>query len=178
MPGLDALEILQSVNKQGVETDIIIITGFGTAESAVKAKRWGAKDFLKKPFRTKELVNVVGRPIDARHPSPSALGQRLEKYVKDHAFNPSLRITDLCEYFSISPRYVSKILKERVGVSFKRLLSEQRVERAKQLIETTDEPLYAIADQCGFSNYRQLTTTFKKLEDLLPTSYRVLHSKH
>lgn len=177
MPKLDALNILKSVQVEGVETDIIVLTGYATVESAVLAMRRGARDFLKKPFKTEELLTIVRRLLDARYPSTRTLAERLEAYVKDHAYDAGLRIDDLCSHFNISPRYVSKLFREHLGTSFKRSVAEYRVERAKQLIESGNEPLYAVADKCGFRNYRQLTSTFKKIEGMLPRTYREVCEK-
>ena len=177
MPKLDALNILKNVQRDGIETDIIILTGFATVESAVLAMRRGARDFLQKPFKTEELLTIVRRLLDARYPSTRTLAQRLEVYVKDHAYDPGLRIDDLCGHFNISPRYVSKLFREHLGTSFKRSVAEHRVHRAKQLIESGDEPLYSVADKCGFRNYRQLTSTFKKMEGMLPRTYREVCEK-
>lgn len=172
MPGLDALNILKSVQQLGIDTDIIILTGFATVESAVLAMRRGARDFLRKPFRLEELLTIVRRLLDGRFPASNTLAERLVAYVKDHAFDPELCIDHLCDHFKISPRYVSKLFKDHLSTSFKRCLSEHRINRAKQLIKTGDDPLYTIADKCGFRNYRQLTATFKKIEGLLPRTYR------
>jgi len=177
MPKLDALNILKSVQQEGIETDIIILTGYATVESAVLAMRLGARDFLQKPFKTEELLTIVRRLLDARYPSTRTLAQRLEAYVKDHAYDPGLRIDDLCSHFNISPRYVSKLFREHLGTSFKRSVAEHRVHRAKQLIATGNEPLYSVADKCGFRNYRQLTSTFKKVEGMLPRTYREVCEK-
>ena len=50
-------------------------------------------------------------------------------------------------------------------------------EEAEQLIQSGDEPLYSVADKCGFRNYRQLTSTFKKVEGMLPRTYREVCEK-
>lgn len=172
MPGLDALNILKSSQQRGLDTAIIILTGYATVESAVLAMRRGARDFLRKPFRTEELLTIIRRLLDARYPSTHTLAERLEVYVKDHAFDSALCIDHLCDHFKISSRYVSKLFKDQLGTTFKRCLAERRVGRAKQLIESGDDPLYAITDKCGFRNYRQLTATFKKVEGMLPRTYR------
>lgn len=178
MPKLDALNILKSVQMEGVDTDIIVLTGYATVESAVLAMRRGARDFLKKPFKTEELLTIIRRLLDARYPSTRTLAERLEAYVKDHAYDAGLRIDDLCGHFNISPRYVSKLFREHLGTSFKRSVAEHRVDRAKRLIESGNEPLYVVADKCGFRNYRQLTSTFKKIEGMLPRTYREVCEKN
>ncbi|MCH2664306.1 response regulator, partial [bacterium] len=90
MPKLDALNILKSVSREGIQTAIIVVTGYATVESAVLAMRRGAHNFLKKPLKTEELLTIIRRLLDARYPSTRTLAQRLEAYVKDHAYDSGL----------------------------------------------------------------------------------------
>ncbi len=55
MPGLTGLELLERMKSQQVETEVIILTGQGTIESAVNAMKLGACDYLTKPFPLDEL---------------------------------------------------------------------------------------------------------------------------
>ncbi|MGX9367105.1 sigma-54-dependent transcriptional regulator [Desulfoplanes sp. PS50] len=66
MPGIDGLEFLERVKKSKLmfSSDVIIITGHGEIEIAVKALRLGAYDFLKKPLDARELAAVVERSAE------------------------------------------------------------------------------------------------------------------
>ncbi len=55
MPGLTGLELLERMKASQVETEVIILTGQGTIESAVNAMKLGACDYLTKPFPLDEL---------------------------------------------------------------------------------------------------------------------------
>lgn len=55
MPGMSGVELLQRVKADHVETEIIILTGQGTVESAVQAMKMGACDYLTKPFPLSDL---------------------------------------------------------------------------------------------------------------------------
>ncbi len=55
MPGMDGLELLEKVKADYPETMVIIITAYGSIESAVKAMRIGASDYLLKPFKPEQL---------------------------------------------------------------------------------------------------------------------------
>jgi DNA-binding NtrC family response regulator len=59
MPGLDGLEILQRVKAAGVPSEVVIVTGYSTVESAVEAMRQGAADYLSKPFSPGQLKLVL-----------------------------------------------------------------------------------------------------------------------
>lgn len=62
MPGMDGLELLDAVKNQYPETDVVIITAYGSIESAVKAMKSGAGDYLLKPFKP-EHINLVMEKI-------------------------------------------------------------------------------------------------------------------
>ena len=56
MPGIDGIELLEKVKKKHLETEVIIITGFGSIGSAVEAMKKGAFDYITKPFDLDELT--------------------------------------------------------------------------------------------------------------------------
>jgi DNA-binding NtrC family response regulator len=59
MPGLNGIELLERVKKISPDTELIMITGYGTVESAVKAIKLGAYDYLTKPFDMDKMLKVV-----------------------------------------------------------------------------------------------------------------------
>jgi DNA-binding NtrC family response regulator len=59
MPELGGLEILRQVKAAGVSSEVIIITGYSTVESAVEAMKQGATDYLSKPFSPDQLRMVL-----------------------------------------------------------------------------------------------------------------------
>jgi signal transduction histidine kinase len=61
MPGMDGLSLLERVRVDYPDTAIILMTGGATVESAVRALKGGASDYVLKPFRLAEIVHVVER---------------------------------------------------------------------------------------------------------------------
>jgi DNA-binding NtrC family response regulator len=59
MPGLNGIELLEKIKEINPDTEVIMITGYGTVESAVKAIKLGAYDYLTKPFDMDKLLKVV-----------------------------------------------------------------------------------------------------------------------
>ncbi|MFK7987220.1 MAG: sigma-54-dependent transcriptional regulator [Sandaracinaceae bacterium] len=66
MGGLDGLEVLRFVKRESPLTEVIVMTAFGTIESAVEAMRVGAYDYIQKPFGEEELLVKVQRAIEKR----------------------------------------------------------------------------------------------------------------
>ena len=59
MPEIDGLEILKQVKDAGVSSEVVIVTGYSTVESAVEAMKHGAADYLSKPFSPNQLEMVL-----------------------------------------------------------------------------------------------------------------------
>lgn len=70
MPEVDGVELVQRMRAQVPGVPIIVISGHGTIETAVKVVRMGAFDFLEKPFDMEALLKVVGRALG--EPAPAA----------------------------------------------------------------------------------------------------------
>ena len=63
MPGLNGLDLQQSLAKLDLEFPIVFVTGFGDVRSSVSAMRAGAVDFLSKPVAKDELLSAVNRAL-------------------------------------------------------------------------------------------------------------------
>ncbi len=61
MPGIDGMEMLRQLKAAGVASEVVIITGHATVESAVEAMKLGATDYVTKPFSPSQLKTVVQR---------------------------------------------------------------------------------------------------------------------
>jgi DNA-binding NtrC family response regulator len=66
MKGLKGLDLLEEARKVASLTPVIIITAFGTIESAIKAMKMGAYDYVTKPFRTDQIVLTVKKALENR----------------------------------------------------------------------------------------------------------------
>ena len=73
MPDVDGMAVLERVKKTDRDTLVIMITGYGTLDSAVAAINHGAYDFIAKPFQLEEFKIVIRRAIE-RHRSLKQLG--------------------------------------------------------------------------------------------------------
>ncbi len=67
MPKVDGLEVLQHIKERHPDVDVIMMTGLSQVQTAVKAMKLGAFDYLSKPFDPEELQHVVDRALERRH---------------------------------------------------------------------------------------------------------------
>ncbi len=66
MPGMNGMEVLQAVKGINPEIDVVIITAYGTIETAVDAMKAGALDYITKPVEFEELLLLVERVSERR----------------------------------------------------------------------------------------------------------------
>jgi DNA-binding NtrC family response regulator len=84
LPGMDGLEFLQMVKRTNATIPVVVMTAYGTVETAVEAMKAGAADYVLKPFPLEEIKLVIRKELDVhrlREENLSlreALGQRYE----------------------------------------------------------------------------------------------------
>jgi DNA-binding response OmpR family regulator len=66
MPNTNGLELLQLIKDYYPELEVVVVTGFATIDSAVKATKLGASDYIPKPFTPDELMKVTKKALEKR----------------------------------------------------------------------------------------------------------------
>lgn len=89
-----------------------------------------------------------------------------ENYCKD------LNMTIVSNYVSLNYSYFSQAFKEYTGESFVHYLKKLRIDRARELLTTTDYKIYEISEMSGFENTKHFSRVFKEMEGVSPQEYR------
>ena len=66
MDGMDGMQLIETAKSLYPDLEIVMMTGYGTIETAVEAIRKGAYDFLPKPFKRMQLLKIVARAMERR----------------------------------------------------------------------------------------------------------------
>ena len=66
MPHIEGIELLKLLKEQDETVPFIIMTAYGTIESAVEAMRQGAFDYITKPFRKEQILMTINKALDKR----------------------------------------------------------------------------------------------------------------
>lgn len=84
LPGMNGVEFLQAIKRVNAALPVVIMTAYGSVESAVEAMKLGASDYVLKPFSLAEMALVIRKELEARNLREEnrslreALGQRYE----------------------------------------------------------------------------------------------------
>jgi two-component system, NtrC family, response regulator HydG len=98
MGDYDGIEVLRAVKEAQPMTEVIVMTAYGTIESAVEAMRLGAFDYIQKPFSEQELLVKVSKAIESRrlHGQVSLFAQEFkDRYHFDNIIGRSQPIRDV-----------------------------------------------------------------------------------
>jgi len=91
MPGMDGLEVVQVVNQISPETEVILLTAFGSTETAIQALRLRIHDYLLKPAPPSQVVNSVKKGLARRDARLKARGGSSTMEVEDGVAEFSLK---------------------------------------------------------------------------------------
>jgi response regulator RpfG family c-di-GMP phosphodiesterase len=97
MPNMGGLELIERITQQQIPVLTVIMTGFGTVETAIEAMKKGAYDYILKPFKVEEVVHIVQRGLDR---------QRLQ--------HENLRLKDALSIYRISEAIATSLAVEKV----------------------------------------------------------------
>lgn len=73
LPDIDGLEVIERVKGINPDSKVIIITGYPSVSSAVKAVKIGVSDYLRKPFTSDEFISAVSDAVKVKKPSMEKL---------------------------------------------------------------------------------------------------------
>ena len=96
MPGLDGMDILRLTKEQDRFEEVIMITAFGTLESASEALSLGVFDYLTKPFRKSRIITSVNRAMICQQFKREAA--RMQEVIGAEPFEEALKLFER-EYF-------------------------------------------------------------------------------
>ncbi len=146
LPGVDGIEILQKLKTIDKDIIIIMITAYGNVKGAVEAMKYGAFDYISKPFHSEELVLTIKRALETQSLSKEVeiLRKRLDgKADVENLMGESTRIKQVFEQVKIiAPTNMTVIVQGESGAG-KELVAQM----VHQKSHRKEKPFVAI--DCG-----------------------------
>lgn len=127
-------------------------------------------DELRKWFLDKIMAacqNILGK----REEKSNSIIEMSQQYIRNN-FDKDISLDDVSRAVNISPYYFSKIFKEGTGENFIEYLTGIRIEKAKELLSTTEYSMKEICTMCGYSDPNYFSRSFKKNVGVTPTEYK------
>jgi two-component system, response regulator YesN len=137
----------------------------------------------KKPTSNSELESLImglinGTASDENKTSKSdyihSIIAKAKEYIEEN-LSRDISLEDVSDHIYLSPVYFSRFFKEHNGKNFIIYVTEQRMKRAKQLLESRKYKVHEISQKVGYQSSKYFTRVFKKTYGITPTEY--LHTQ-
>lgn len=112
-----------------------------------------------------------------RADSTKAIIERAIQYVQDNYQESELSVEGICSALNVSPTYFSTLFKKELGTTFVAYVTNVRMERAVELLKTTEDKTYVIAAKVGYTEPNYFSYVFKKQYGISPSKYRTGRTK-
>lgn len=124
------------------------------------------EDLLK--YMVKKYCRLVNKHSQKSY---SLLIQKVTTQIESD-LSSDLSLNNLASIFGVNSSYLSSLFKKETGVTLTEYVNKKRVERAKELLLSTNLQIQNISQRCGILDVNYFTKTFKKHTGLTPKKYR------
>jgi YesN/AraC family two-component response regulator len=198
LPDISGLEILREIKRARSQVPVIFITAYGDEDVAVKAFRYGARDYLKKPFNYSEFLHLIDfatslADLSKREPrraltaeaehfasdvvesiNTSTTRYNLQKaliYINDNYMN-RVSLEKVADKACTSKFHFSRIFKQSAGCTVQEYVITLRMAKAKALLNDPKLSITRVAFSVGYPNLTNFERIFKKTIGCSPRQYR------
>ena len=102
---------------------------------------------------------------------PSRMVESLDAYIRENV-SDEISNTEIGAIFGYHPFYVSRMLKERKGMTLRQYIIAYRLKCAKRMLELSDKSAAEIAEECGFTDASYFAKSFKATFGITPKEFR------
>lgn len=112
----------------------------------------------------RELIEIKGTPY-------YNIIKKSLSYIEDN-ITQTIRIAQIAELVGLSPNYFQNIFVKTMGITPNNYIINKRIEKSKELLATSDIPIYLVAQYCGFDRAPYFNYVFKRISGETPKEYR------
>jgi two-component system, response regulator YesN len=199
MPKSSGLDLIREARKNKLCRHFVIITGYDEFEFARQALRYQVIDYLLKPIRKEDLIDIIkmvekdilasekeadGGLANMGNPDVPILNKyaneegysvtlrRILRYVKHH-YAEDMSLVQIGEKMGLHPNYICTLFRKEMKTTFLEYLMITRLNKATQILSTNDEKsIHQVSRAVGFLNDRQFYKIFKKYVNMTPGKFR------
>lgn len=182
MPRIDGLRMIENARSCSPDTKYIILSGYEEFEFARRAVHLHVTEYLLKPITVDQLTQVLNKiyemvrskKVDEENSFQEKNYSPVVQYIVEDVmmnYAKDLSLKDYADQFKISPGYLGSIFAKETGKSFSVFLRDVRMERAKWLLENTNDKIYEIAYKTGYTDVKYFCKVFKECMNVSPKQY-------
>lgn len=195
MPDGDGFSLCNSLksDERFSHIPIVLLTARGDNESQGDSYKVGAEAFIGKPFEidtlTEMLRGILKRKAEIRKKyldcksetaytsNDESLIIRLNKIISEYLDNPELDQQIICRELGMSRVSLYNKIKAITGGGVKEYITRIRIEKAREMIESSCLSITEIAEKTGFSSSSYFSTAFKNSTGYTPSQYKQMYKK-
>ena len=193
MPYKSGLEMIEETRLK-YDYSAIILTGYNEFEYAKKAINYGVSQYILKPVNHKELEEAILKSIKQIEmkktyeiinknnkniiekeilPSTSNLSFYTKSIIEiiEESYRTKLQMQDCVERLKVSATLLNNKFKNEVGLTFNDYLNRYRIQVSIKLLKENKMPIYKIAEETGFRDYKYFSKVFNKYVGCSPSEY-------
>lgn len=199
MPEITGLQLLNIIKEKNMSPVVIFISAYSEFTYAHEAIRLGVINYLLKPISKKDLIEAVEEAVKILEKQERA--GIIEKVVDEKIIDAKTKIDstrdtirsaiayidqhlkdeitqkDVAAHVHLNPSYLSVLFKEQVNLTFSEYVTRRRIQRAKELVISTNLPIGEIAEEVGYKTAKYFIKTFKEIEGTTPSAYRKINNE-
>lgn len=195
MPEMDGIELCQKLktDEKTSHIPIILLTAKSEDEQMLKGLEVGADDYIIKPFSIKKLLLRIEKLIELRNNlrirysgktqvSPSEIAvsstderflQKVQEIVDSDLMDSNFSVDEFSKKLAMSRMQLHRKLIALTGLSTSNFIRDQRLRKALQKLESSDETIAEIAYSVGFSSPSYFIKCFKETYQMTPSEYQL-----
>lgn len=178
MPGMDGLTALDKVKAAAPGKSVIIMTGFSTKDSAIRALKGKADNYIEKPFDLTTMREAIEKELSRLRgeasPGEMDLDGKVEHvrwFLEGNCFK-KITLQDAARTVYLAPKYLSRVFREHTGMGFNEYRLKVKMAQAKKLLKTTGGSVKQISVKLGYANAESFIRQFEKIAGATPSAYR------
>lgn len=174
MRGTDALIRMKSISP---DLNVVILTGCGSEDIAVKALKGHADDYIEKPFEVDQMKELIEKMLSGNdgHWAESDDADEKIGHIKEFVERNCMKkisLVDAAKAVALCPKYVSRMFKKVTGMRFVEYRISVQMKRAKEMLAAGTGNVNEISDRLGYQNPESFIRQFKQSVGCTPAEYR------
>ena len=160
--------IINLVQDYGLELSVLTKTATDYIDLLDKIKDTGGfREWL-----LEASINIAHKIREDRAFTSKKVLEEAKAYIEENFADMELSLEKLCKHLHVSVARFSTNFKRDMGISYVNFLTNVRLQKAVELLKTTDEKTYIIAEMVGYADQNYFSYVFKKKYGVSPSKYR------